>query len=244
MKSTEHSIRATWSAGDAVFAFYGKSLDGHNLINDGIPAPVRGMFVTDPAKAIHEGFLRDGFTSPKYFAETSPATGAVDWNRTHKLDGWDFADTEAEIADIRKMRISEAIRKKELEIKALTDATTPVEDNMTDKNDDADRTIWRVDPIAGYEAIREAMNLNMTLKPDFEDVKPMSWQDFTKLVRSGAINDYDGRADLRIDGHVASNALLALYMEMLYVYDRYLVPFDRVPELFEGHEIDVLWFSK
>ena len=72
----------------------------------------------------------------------------------------------------------------------------------------------------------------------------MTWEQFCHDVENRSITDYDGSADLIVDGRASSNNTLWLTTGMLYIFDEFLIPFDRVPEIFAGHEIQVIWYNK
>ena len=103
--------------------------------------------------------------------------------------------------------------------------------------------VMRPDLTMDYSGILAAMDPCLELKPD-HGADALSWESFRNGEDRGIYNPYRGDADLLIDGKGSERALLDMHRGMLYIPDVYAVPFERIEEVFAGHEIQVLWFSK
>lgn len=94
-----------------------------------------------------------------------------------------------------------------------------------------------------FEDVVRAAQPALVLKEDHEgDLMP--WEAFSRLEQSGCINKYDGCADFQLDGFGCKNALVDMCRGLVYIPDRYAVPFEKVPEVFSGHRPEILWFNK
>lgn len=103
--------------------------------------------------------------------------------------------------------------------------------------------VFRPDLSMDYKDILAAMNPCLELKEDHEG-EVMSWAAFEIAEGARCLTDRDGDGDLLIDGKGSEHALLDQSRGMLYIPDEFAIPFNRIPEVFAGHEIQVIWFSK
>lgn len=94
-----------------------------------------------------------------------------------------------------------------------------------------------------FGAVVRAAQPELVLRNDHEG-DLMGWEEFARMESSGRINRYDGFADFQLDGHGCKNALVDMCRGIIYIPDYYAIPFEKVPEVFNGHRPEVLWFNK
>lgn len=103
--------------------------------------------------------------------------------------------------------------------------------------------VMRADLSCDHESVITAMAPILELRPDYEG-ELMEWDKFNNLMDRGLINQYDGCAMLHVDGKGCDNVLIDMYRGMLYVQDKYMVPFEHIPTVLAGHSVQVLWMPK
>lgn len=106
-----------------------------------------------------------------------------------------------------------------------------------------DFPLLAVDLSSTAEDIIEATDRKLTLLEDSKG-KVIPWDAFLARMDAGDLDCRDGQADLMIDGLVSENVLVDLYRYMVYVADKYLVPFEQVGKIFDGHEVNAVWFDE
>lgn len=104
--------------------------------------------------------------------------------------------------------------------------------------------VMRPDMTQDYAGIMTEIRPCLTPLPGYGGGLLLDWETFAKLEQRGDINRFDGFGNLHLDGKGCDNAVLDLCRGIVYVPDSYAIPFERVPEVFCDHEIQVLWFNK
>lgn len=103
--------------------------------------------------------------------------------------------------------------------------------------------VMRPDLSMDYSGIIAAMDPHLELLPDHGgDV--LSWEAFRNGEDRGIYNPYRGCCDLLVDGKGSETALMDMHRGLLYIPDVYAIPFERIEEVFAGHQVQVLWFPK
>lgn len=233
-----------WHAGDVVWASGFKETTtktGHRLR----AKPQRGMLATARDESTHafNTVNRPG-ASLKYFVPLT-RTGKPSWSRVVWVGSRTYADTEREALELYNSAIQREIERHRERIRALVKELVPTLDRT--KNPDSDacevEPVYRADFSLSADDVLAAMDMALVPSDGFEaDV--MEWDAFVALVENGDLNDHDGIADLMVDGRVSQCTWLYLYDRRLIIDDLYLVPFERIPEIFAGHDVKVAWFNK
>lgn len=103
--------------------------------------------------------------------------------------------------------------------------------------------VLRPDLSLDYTGIATAAKPVLELLPDHGgDI--MSWSEFDTMLSSGAINAHDGIAALRLDGKGCENAIVDIWSGLVYIADKYAIPFKMAPAAFFGHDPEIHWFRK
>lgn len=237
-------VHEHWRAGDVVWASGFKetsSKTGHRLR----AKPQRGILAAAKDEPTHAfNVAHHPNAAPKYFVPVT-RDGTPSWSRAVWVGSRDYADTEREALELYNSAIQREIEKHRRRIRDLTKELTPTLSQA--KNPDSDacevEPIYRADFSLSADDVLAAMDMALVPSDGFEaDI--LEWNQFVALVEHGDFNDHDGCADLMVDGRVSQHTMLYLYDRRLIIDDVYLVPFERIPEIFDGHDVKVAWFSK
>lgn len=184
---------------------------------------------------------------PKYFVPYKPGTdGVPDWMDAMSLEDTDVADTKEEAVSCWNRLVHRKITEQAKAIRELEKKLVPSANLSAEKDEYgtlADYPVFRADMSLDWQGILDAMDNGLVPSPNCTGT-PMEWKEFMGHVTAGGFTDYDGSADLMVDGFVSNNVLVSLSMASVYVCDEFLVPFERVPEVFAGHDVRILWFNK
>lgn len=178
------------------------------------------------------------------FVPCPEGAGNPDWSRATGLDGLNLAETK----DAAEAAYGAAVRSAIARFMGLARAAQDClakrpQDGYSEDGYLDDWPIFAVDLSGDMDAVREALMSDLVLRPDHGGMV-MPWEEFMGHVEAGAITDRDGGGDVLVDGYVSSNCSMSISMGMLYIYDKFLVPFERVPQVFEGRDLQVAWFGK
>ena len=224
--------------GDVVWAYAYESSDrlrGRKLRQK----PVKGMLLHTSYPDVEP----DPAQPPRYFVPIG-RNGKPSWSRIANAGARKYALTEQEAVERYNLAVKKEIAWLQEQVRDMTGDLIDVLEAEKDEDGDCRNTVpFRADLSVSAQEVLEAIKDDLVPLKD-NCGEPMTWDEFATAVRVGGITDYDGQGDLIIDGRASSNDLLWIATEMLYIYDRFMIPFERVPEIFEGHEIGVLWFNK
>lgn len=103
--------------------------------------------------------------------------------------------------------------------------------------------VWRADLSFNFDAVYGALSNDLVPKEDC-DASRILWDTFVEDVENGCLSDYDGFGDLLVDGVASESTVIYIAERAVYIGNEYRIPFGRMPEVFKGHTIEVLWFNK
>ena len=229
--------------GDTVWAFAYRNDDrvrGQKLRQ----IPVRGMLLSDYYKgAKNVDVCIDPNGWPSWFVPFGK-NGQPVMSSAVRVESRKYADTKDEAVKEYNLDVKREIEKNEAAIRKHYGMLIPVLDRTPDENGDYEKAaVYRADMAVTADEILSARNDDLVPKETCAG-ELMSWDDFVRDVENGGLTDYDGAGDLVIDGRASSNDIIWITTEMVNIVDRYLIPFSRIPEVFEGHEVQVMWFNK
>lgn len=178
-----------------------------------------------------------GMEEPAYFEPIEPGL-AIPLYRCI------LAGTKEECINLYNAKIVETIKEKQEEIEQMDSHL--IKALSADKEEDGTlkvQPVWRADLSFNYDAIYGSMDKDLVPKEDCSGER-MPWEEFVEDTGHGCLTDYDGAGDLLVDGVASGNMLIFIAEETVLIDDAYRIPFGRVPEVFKGHTVEVLWFNK
>lgn len=170
-------------------------------------------------------------------------TGAFSWSKVIDARSRLYAKTEQDAIEGYNLEIKKVIDENQTAIRSMLEDLIPTcetetGDNGWLKND----TPFRADLSVSAAEVIQAMTNPMPAC--FENGEVFEWDEFVDACEHQTITDYDGNSDIVIDGNVTDNNCIWITTGMLYIFDKMLIPFQRIPEIFAGHKIQVLWYNK
>ena len=229
--------------GDIVWAFAyqnGDKIRGQKLRQK----PVRGMLISD--------YYPNCTDIKPCVNPNEPARWFAPFNKNDeprmsaivRIDNRKYAETESEAIEGYNLEVKREIKMHETAIQEHYKMLISTLDQTPDEDGYYEQTaVYRADMAINAEEI--IMSLKDDLVPlDTSTGDLMPWDSFVRQVDNGGLTDYDGAADLIIDDRASSNCIVWITTNMVNIYDKYLVPFSRIPEIFKNHKIEIMWFNK
>ena len=206
--------------------------------------PVRGILLSDYHKgARNAGVCIDPDGYAGWFVPFGK-NGQPVMSSAVRAESRKYADTKEEAVTGYNLAVNREIEKNEAAIRKHYGMLIPALDRTQDENGDYKTTaVYRADMAVTADEILSARNDDLVPKETCAG-ELMSWDSFIRDVENGGLTDYDGAGDLIIDGRASSNESIWITMQMVNIIDRYLVPFERIPEIFKDHKVEVMWFNK
>lgn len=199
--------------------------------------PVRGVLAGEPDR------IGDTSRGPGWFVPYSGRSRRPAFTRAVRVEAVNLCSerTDAEDGYNRAVR-AVAARFLDLAALAQSDIVRTGRDGF-DEDGLKEYPVLRPDLSMDYRNILAAVDPCLELKTDHGG-EVMSWDAFLQGEAAGYLNQYRGDGDLLIDGKGSKTALLDQSRGMVYIPDVYAVPFNRVRDVFAGHEVQVIWFPK
>lgn len=242
--------QSQYKPGDIVWAFAYQGADrikGKKLRQK----PIQGMLLDTK----YPDAPNDPTKPARYFVPFG-TTGNPMWSKVIAASSRKYTDTEADAIKLYNDEIKREIQWYQNQVREMNQDLIPTLDTTKDSDGDYAASVpYRADLTISDREILDSIlddlipkgsdeNKTKLRQEDIECGELMTWEQFCHDVENRSITDYDGSADLIIDGRASSNNTLWLTTGMLYIFDKFLIPFDRVPEIFAGHEIQVIWYNK
>lgn len=162
--------------------------------------------------------------------------GTPDWSRAVPADVCMYADTESNAVRAYNRSIRDAIRAQSA---ALYDALLPLPDE--EAGSDA-LPIMRPDTEITPQELLTMVRRGLAPYEYGAMTQMLSWKEFVSdLTRSDPDPD---TLDLILDGQRAETVIIDKPTEMLIMAQGYWIPFQRVPEIFEGQDVRIAKTAK
>lgn len=228
--------------GDVVWAFeYRGELEtrGRLLRQE----PVKGMLLS---KKYPEG--DNSHVAPHLPAKYFVPFGKYDapmWSKTIMAEHRHYADDEETAIKGYNMAVKTIADAHRMKVAEIWADLIPDEANHTIADEFALTDMcYRTDVAVYPEEVYDAVKDHLQTLRDTDPGDTMTWESFAQSVEDRCITSYDGFGKFLLGDKVVDNATIWIPSRIVIIYDKFMIPFNRIPVLFKNNNPKVRWYNK